>query len=53
MFESAREKIIIDEKKSQKIKNEIKDLIKSYNLSLSQIRGLFHNIINEIEDTPL
>lgn len=53
MFESAREKLITDEKNYQKIKEEIKIILKEHNLSLSQIRGLFHSIVNEIEDTPI
>lgn len=53
MFEVAREKMYGKEQKVQVVKDEIINLLKQNQFSLSQARTLFHEIINNIEDEPL
>ncbi len=53
MFEAARETMYKKEQNVQEIKGEIITLLKRSNLSLSQSRTLFHEIVNNLEDEPL
>lgn len=53
MFEVARETNYKEEQNVQAIKGEIVELLKRNKFSLSQARTLFHEIINNLEDTPL
>lgn len=53
MFEVARETMYKKEQNVQAIKGEIIELLKRNNFSLSQTRTLFHEIVANLEDTPL
>lgn len=53
MFEIARETVCRKEQNVQIVKGEIIELLKRNNFSLSQTRTLFHEIVNNLEDTPL
>lgn len=53
MFEKPRETMYNDENNAQGLKNEIISILKMHKFSLSQIRTLFHEIVNDIEDTPI
>lgn len=53
-FESAREQTYYEKgNNAESLMNDIITLVKAHNLSLSQTRALFHEIVNRIEDTPL
>lgn len=48
-----RERLLRDENNVESLKNEIIVLLKGHNLSLSQTRTLFREIVEDIEDSPL
>lgn len=48
-----RERLLRDENNAESLKNEIIVLLKEHNLSLSQTRTLFREIVEDIEDSPL
>lgn len=53
MFEIARETMYKKEQNVPVVKEEILELLKRNKFSLSQTRTLFHEIVNNLEDTPL
>ena len=53
LFEVAREKMCDNSQDPNDAKDKIIALLKKHNFSLSQVRGLFHEIVNDLEDAPL
>jgi len=52
-YNKPRETVLRPENNAENLGNEIIELLKIHKLSLSQTRALFHEIVTEIEDSPL
>lgn len=53
MFNNERISLICDTDKSVRVKDKIIKLLKEENISISQARWLFINIVGTLEDTPI
>ena len=53
MFNNERISLIYDTDKSVRVKDKIIKLLKEENISISQARWLFINIVGTLEDTPI